>query len=81
MLHGSCHCGAVQWDWTHPVLPAGATVCNCTVCRRDGVLWNCGRPQGLGHDQRLHSRQGGLVSFDISNSHRKESAAWPSTFA
>ena len=39
MLHGSCHCGAVQWDWTHPVLPEGATACNCTVCRRYGVLW------------------------------------------
>ncbi len=39
MLHGSCHCGAVTWDWTHPVLPEGATACNCTVCRRYGVLW------------------------------------------
>ena len=39
MLHGSCHCGAVAWDWTHPVLPEGATACNCTVCRRYGALW------------------------------------------
>jgi hypothetical protein len=39
MLHGSCHCGAVTWDWTHSALPEGATACNCTVCRRYGVLW------------------------------------------
>lgn len=39
MLHGSCHCGSVQWNWTHEVLPEGATACNCTVCRRYGVLW------------------------------------------
>jgi len=39
MLQGSCHCGAVHWKWNHPVLPEGATACNCTVCRRYGVLW------------------------------------------
>ncbi len=39
MLHGTCHCGAVSWDWTHNTLPEGATACNCTVCRRYGVLW------------------------------------------
>lgn len=39
MLEGSCHCGAVHWTWTHPVLPEGATACNCTVCRRYGALW------------------------------------------
>ena len=39
MLHGSCHCGSVKWNWTHEVLPEGATACNCTVCRRYGALW------------------------------------------
>ena len=39
MLQGSCHCGAVHWKWKHPVLPEGATACNCTVCRRYGALW------------------------------------------
>jgi hypothetical protein len=39
MLHGTCHCGSVSWDWTHNTLPEGATACNCTVCRRYGVLW------------------------------------------
>ena len=39
MLQGSCHCGAVHWAWKYPALPDGATACNCTVCRRYGVLW------------------------------------------
>jgi hypothetical protein len=38
MLNGSCHCGAVGWSWTHSALPEAATACNCTVCRRYGVL-------------------------------------------
>jgi hypothetical protein len=37
MIAGSCHCGAVRWEFD-PV-PDGATACNCTVCRRYGVLW------------------------------------------
>mgnify|MGYP003428987997 FL=1 len=37
MLEGSCHCGAVKW--TYAGEPDGATTCNCTLCRRYGVLW------------------------------------------
>lgn len=37
MLEGSCHCGAVRW--TFDGVPQNATACNCTVCRRYGVLW------------------------------------------
>jgi hypothetical protein len=37
MIQGSCHCGAVQWRFDG--VPEGATACNCTVCRRYGVLW------------------------------------------
>lgn len=37
MLEGSCHCGAVTWHFDH--VPDSATACNCTVCRRYGVLW------------------------------------------
>jgi hypothetical protein len=37
MIEGSCHCGDVRWQIDS--MPEGATVCNCTVCRRYGVLW------------------------------------------
>jgi hypothetical protein len=37
MLTGSCHCGAVRW--TYDAEPTAATACNCTACRRYGVLW------------------------------------------
>jgi hypothetical protein len=40
VLEGSCHCAAVHW--TFDGIPEGATVCNCTVCRRYGVLWAYG---------------------------------------
>lgn len=39
-LEGSCHCGAVTWKLDCQV--DGATACNCTVCRRYGVLWAYG---------------------------------------
>jgi hypothetical protein len=37
MIEGVCHCGSVRWSfqgWLESV-----TACNCTVCRRYGVLW------------------------------------------
>ena len=37
MLKGSCHCGGVHWQFKR--MPESATACNCTVCRRYGVLW------------------------------------------
>jgi hypothetical protein len=37
MIEGACHCGGVQWRFENE--PDAATACNCTVCRRYGVLW------------------------------------------
>jgi hypothetical protein len=37
MLKGSCHCGAVHWHFK--LMPDSVTACNCTACRRYGVLW------------------------------------------
>jgi hypothetical protein len=37
MIEGTCHCGAVRWKFD--VTPKSATACNCTICRRYGVLW------------------------------------------
>jgi hypothetical protein len=33
----SCHCGAVHFIIASA--PAEVTVCNCSICRRYGVLW------------------------------------------
>ena len=40
MINGSCHCGAIEWRFHG--FPESATACNCTVCRRYGVLWAYG---------------------------------------
>lgn len=40
MIHGSCHCGSVTWQLQ--AVPESATACNCTLCRRYGVLWAYG---------------------------------------
>ena len=37
MIHGSCLCGACRYELKNT--PVGATACNCTACRRYGVLW------------------------------------------
>lgn len=37
MLTGSCHCGTLHWSFNGT--PDSATACNCTLCRRYGVLW------------------------------------------
>lgn len=39
-MNGSCHCGAVHWEFDG--LPETATACNCSVCRRYGTLWAYG---------------------------------------
>lgn len=45
MLEGSCHCGAVTWRFDG--MPESVTACNCTVCRRYGVLWAYDYVDGL----------------------------------
>ncbi len=41
MMTGRCHCGAVSWEFDKD--PERATACNCTVCRRYGVMWIYGK--------------------------------------
>src|ERR1700759_1348132 len=36
-IEGSCHCGQVRWRFDGD--PGPVTACNCSVCRRYGVLW------------------------------------------
>lgn len=44
-MEGFCHCRRVAW--TLDAVPESATACNCTICRRYGVLWAYGY---IGHD-------------------------------
>lgn len=37
MIEASCHCGAVRIEIADP--PETVTDCNCSLCRRLGVLW------------------------------------------
>tara|TARA_R110002020_G_scaffold11340_17_gene42774 strand:- start:149 stop:505 length:357 start_codon:yes stop_codon:yes gene_type:complete len=37
VVEASCHCGAVRF--TLDPAPADVTECNCSICRRYGVLW------------------------------------------
>lgn len=37
MIESSCHCGAVRLEIAHA--PETVTDCNCSICRRYGVLW------------------------------------------
>jgi len=37
MIEASCHCGAIRLDIAQA--PAAVTSCNCSICRRYGVLW------------------------------------------
>ena len=39
-MRGTCHCGRVSWTLDTP--PESVTACNCTICRRYGVLWGYG---------------------------------------
>lgn len=36
-IRGACHCGAVRWELDD--VPAHATECNCSACRRFAALW------------------------------------------
>ncbi len=37
MHHGSCHCGAVQFELSES--PEALVDCNCSICRRLSALW------------------------------------------
>jgi hypothetical protein len=37
MIEASCHCGAVRMEVAER--PQQLTSCNCSICRRLGVLW------------------------------------------
>jgi hypothetical protein len=42
MITANCHCGAVRMDIE--AAPETVTDCNCSICRRYGVLWAYYKP-------------------------------------
>jgi len=57
MLAGSCHCGAVRIEI--PRRPRMLTDCNCSICRRYGVLWAYFKAA----DVRVRAKPGATVSY------------------
>ena len=64
MIEGSCHCGAVRWSFDGPL--ESATACNCTVCRRYGVLWIYGyegEEIEVSGSTKVYTRDRGHIGF------------------
>lgn len=65
MLKGICHCGDASW--TLKDMPESVTVCNCTVCRRYGVLWAYGYIdddiRSIGKTTTYRRKDGGDIDF------------------
>lgn len=69
MIEGACHCGRVRWRFDG--MPAGATACNCTICRRIAAIWAYGwegagitvtaAPEDLGGYVRADDPEAGLA--------------------
>lgn len=57
MIESSCHCGAVRLEIALP--PETVTDCNCSICRRYGVLWAYYTPK----DVRLIASEGATAIY------------------
>lgn len=44
-VEGACHCGAVRYEVA--AAPQTVTDCNCTTCRKRGMLWACYSPRDV----------------------------------
>lgn len=65
MIKGKCHCDAVSWTMKH--MPDSATLCNCTICRRYGVIWAYGYIDddihSVGETTTYRRADGGAIDF------------------
>src|SRR4051794_21601359 len=57
-VRGRCHCGPVAWRFQGEI--PDATICNCTVCRRYGVLWAYDYD---GHAIHVEDPEGALTAY------------------
>ena len=58
ITHGHCLCGACEWTYEGKI--EDATICNCTACRRYGVLWAYDYD---GHGIHVKAAEGQIVAF------------------
>jgi len=63
MLTGTCHCGAVRV--TIPRKPRTVTDCNCSICRRYGVLWAYYRAASV----KVEAKRGATESYSWGRKH------------
>lgn len=68
MITGSCHCGAVSFEF-HGT-PKWLVSCNCSACRRYGALWAHGTKENI----VLHTPPGSVTAY----SHGEKSLAFVS---
>ena len=66
---GACLCGAVRWRF-RGAFP-DATICNCTACRRYGVLWIYGDD---GHEIHVEDPDGKLTRYSREKGSRDSAA-------
>ncbi|RQS75613.1 GFA family protein [Burkholderia sp. Bp8963] len=60
-LKGSCHCGAVKFEVRTAITPAGR--CNCSLCRRKGVLMS---PMFDGSNLRILEGESELTLYQFN---------------
>lgn len=64
MIEGTCLCGRLRWRCKE--MPDAATACNCTACRRYGVLWAYGHENEdiwVSGDSRAYAREKPSLEF------------------
>ena len=57
MIAGTCHCGAVGWEFDG--VPDKLTSCNCSICRRISGLWAYGTRENI----RIRAAQGTVREY------------------
>jgi hypothetical protein len=69
MIEAVCHCGACRI--TLPEAPTEITDCNCSICRRYGVLWAYYQPSDvvldMPHGTATYQRDQRTIAFHRCN--------------